>query len=264
VPALQSPQRPAYSGCICWYGAKRCILKHGFALRLCEHIGEHDVTSKTRTLYRPVGLEEARLILETDATAFPPRLPHQPIFYPVLNVEYARQIARDWNTKSAPGFAGFVTEFDVDKRYLSRFKTQQVGASMHQELWVPAEQLSEFNEHIDGQIRFVEAYYGAGYQGLKHHVNQWYADEMLKRLYLTLLNSPGMDFNGEIARNRDAILLNFPYWLTLDTTPDIADEERREFLKTLAEFWRFKFPHLELAAKALLGLSDAQPPLQSK
>jgi hypothetical protein len=48
-------------------------------------------------LYRPVGLNELRLIFETEMTVFPPRLPEQPIFYPVLNAPYAIKIARDWN-----------------------------------------------------------------------------------------------------------------------------------------------------------------------
>lgn len=40
---------------------------------------------------------------------FPPRLPEQPIFYPVLNEEYAVQIAHDWNVPASG--AGFVTRF---------------------------------------------------------------------------------------------------------------------------------------------------------
>jgi len=67
------------------------------------------------TLFRPVGLHELALIWDLGMRGFPPRLPHQPIFYPVINADYARQIARDWNTRDAnSGFAGFVTEFAVD------------------------------------------------------------------------------------------------------------------------------------------------------
>ena len=55
----------------------------------------------TRTLYRPVGPTELMLIRESGWTAFPPRLPEQPILYPVLNQEYAAQIARDWNVKES-------------------------------------------------------------------------------------------------------------------------------------------------------------------
>lgn len=83
----------------------------------------------------------------------------QPIFYPVLNREYAIQIARDWNTKdAASGFAGYVTRFEVDDEYASRFEVQTVGARMHQELWVPAEDLEEFNRHLKGLIEVVDKF----------------------------------------------------------------------------------------------------------
>jgi hypothetical protein len=111
------------------------------------------------TLYRPVGYHELKLIAETHYTAFPPRLPDQPIFYPVMNFEYAEQIARDWNTKSNI-FAGFVTQFEVDGEYVKNFPVQVVGGRQHEELWVPAEELEEFNHHIVGQIKIVASYYG--------------------------------------------------------------------------------------------------------
>ena len=67
------------------------------------------------TLFRPVGLHELALIWDWEMREFPPQLPHQPIFYPVINADYARQIARDWKTRDAnSGFAGFVTDFAVD------------------------------------------------------------------------------------------------------------------------------------------------------
>ncbi|HEX9063367.1 MAG TPA: ADP-ribosylation/crystallin J1 [Clostridia bacterium] len=122
-------------------------------------------------LYRPVGIRELKLIKESGMTGFPPRLPEQPIFYPVLNIEYARQIALEWNTKSPPGYAGFVTEFDVDDEYISKFEIKTVGSSMHKELWVPAGELSEFNGHIIGEIRVVEEYYGEKYEGEKEILN---------------------------------------------------------------------------------------------
>jgi hypothetical protein len=59
-------------------------------------------------LYRPVGLLELALIDDNDLRAFPPRLPEQPIFYPVLHVDYARQIAAQWNTRQSM-VAGYVT-----------------------------------------------------------------------------------------------------------------------------------------------------------
>lgn len=117
-------------------------------------------------LFRPVGVKELELIAALGFRAFPPRLAWQPIFYPVLSRAYAASIARDWNTKdAASGFAGFVTEFDVEGGYASRFRVQQVGTAMHRELWVPAEELAEFNRHIQGVIRVVDSYYGERFAG---------------------------------------------------------------------------------------------------
>src|SRR5687768_13646372 len=94
-------------------------------------------------------------------TAFPPRLPDQPIFYPVLNREYAEQIARDWNARDPKtGFRGFVTEFEVDSGYLEGFEPKRVGAASHLEYWVPAESVAEFNRHIRGTIRVVAEFQG--------------------------------------------------------------------------------------------------------
>jgi hypothetical protein len=57
-------------------------------------------------LWRPVGLHEMALIFDAEMKRFPPRLPDQPIFYPVLVEDYANQIAGSWNTKDPP-FAGY-------------------------------------------------------------------------------------------------------------------------------------------------------------
>ena len=83
----------------------------------------------------------------------PPRLPEQPIFYPVLNEEYATQIAKDWNVKESG--SGFVTSFSVDAAFLTRYPIQTVGPAAHQELWVPAEDLDAFNQHIVGTIQVI-------------------------------------------------------------------------------------------------------------
>lgn len=115
-------------------------------------------------LYRPVGLNELELIAASGFMAFPPRLPEQPIFYPVLNFEYAEQIARDWNTKTSR-YAGFVTRFEIDQVYGETFEIHKVGGQTHLELWVPAEELPEFNQHIQGRIKVIAAYYGEKFIG---------------------------------------------------------------------------------------------------
>ena len=93
------------------------------------------------------------LIGESGWTRLPPRLLGQPIFYPVLNEAYATRIAREWNTKDpASGFIGHVVRFDVDTEYLQQFPPHRVGGAGIDELWIPAEELEEFNDHIVGQI----------------------------------------------------------------------------------------------------------------
>ena len=104
-------------------------------------------------LYRPVGQAEFDLIIAADYRSYPPRLPEQPIFYPVLNEKYAREIAEKWNKKSADSdYTGYVTTFEIDDTYISKFDVQTVGASYHQEFWISAEDLEEFNRHIIGRI----------------------------------------------------------------------------------------------------------------
>lgn len=107
----------------------------------------------TITLWRPVGPVELRLIEEASYRAFPPRLPEQPIFYPVLNEGYAVQIARDWNVK-ADG-AGYVTRFEVRRDFLDGYPVQQAGGRDHLEYWIPAKDLAAFNEAIVGEIAVV-------------------------------------------------------------------------------------------------------------
>lgn len=94
------------------------------------------MTSKpeTVTLWRPVGPEELVLIQETDMREFPPRLPEQPIFYPVLTEDYAVKIARDWNVKASG--SGFVTRFEVLKSFLDAYDIQEAGGRAHLEYCV--------------------------------------------------------------------------------------------------------------------------------
>jgi hypothetical protein len=117
-------------------------------------------------LYRPIGVQELLLIRGSGFTSFPPRLPHQPVFYPVLNRDYAEQIAREWNTQDlASGFAGFVTRFEVSDEVVAKYEIRSVGSKAHRELWVPAEELQAFNHALIGKIEVVAAFYGQRYSG---------------------------------------------------------------------------------------------------
>lgn len=117
-------------------------------------------------LYRPTGLRELELLAAASWKAWPPRLPDQPIFYPVLTLEYARKIARDWNTVDAfSGFAGFVTEFELEDAFAARYPVQTAAGRSHLELWVPAADLWELNRNIVGTIRVVESFAGPDFVG---------------------------------------------------------------------------------------------------
>jgi hypothetical protein len=85
--------------------------------------------------------------------AFPPRLPEQPIFYPVTTEDYAVKIARDWNVPASG--AGFVTRFEVLKSFLDNYDVQEAGGRAHCEYWIPAEDLPAFNAAIVGEIEVV-------------------------------------------------------------------------------------------------------------
>ena len=108
---------------------------------------------ETIMLWRPVGPRELELIKQLQMRAFPPRLPDQPIFYPVLSEEYAIKIARDWNVPAAG--KGFVTRFRVRKDFLDNYEAREAGGREHREYWIPAEDLTAFNQAIVGAIEII-------------------------------------------------------------------------------------------------------------
>ena len=112
-----------------------------------------DPTNIAITLWRPVGPKELDLIRASGMRAFPPRLPEQPIFYPVLTEAYAAKIARDWNVPASG--KGYVTRFQIAKIFLDRYQVQQAGGKDHLEYWIPGEDLEALNEAIIGEIEVV-------------------------------------------------------------------------------------------------------------
>ncbi len=113
-------------------------------------------TEETITLFRPVRPAELELIRQSGFRAFPPRLPEQPIFYPVLTEDYAVKIARDWNVPASS--AGLVTRFAVLASYLAAYQAQDAGGVAQREYWIPAEDLPAFNDAIIGKIEVVATF----------------------------------------------------------------------------------------------------------
>ena len=112
---------------------------------------------ETVTLWRPTGPQELALVEASGWREWPPRLPDQPIFYPVLNQEYATKIARDWNVKASG--SGYVTRFQVRRDFLDRYETHQVGGRTIIEYWIPAEDLPALNASIVGRIEVTAEYH---------------------------------------------------------------------------------------------------------
>ena len=83
-------------------------------------------------LFRPVGPKELELIASSGFKTFP-----------------------------ASG-AGYVMRFAVREEFAARFPIQIMGASVHQELWIPAEQLEEMNRNIVGLIEVIAEYKADG------------------------------------------------------------------------------------------------------
>lgn len=141
---------------------------------------------KTTTLYRPVGEKEMILILESGFKEFPPRLDWQPIFYPVLNEEYASEIAEKWNTRDEAGnYLGFVTQFEVLEEVANQYPAKNVGARNHNELWVPSEKLDSFNKAIVGNIKVTQVFIGDHFEKA---VNTELEELMLNIKKLTMTN----------------------------------------------------------------------------
>lgn len=203
---------------------------------------------KTVTLFRPVGLLELGLIFDAGMKEFPPRLPEQPIFYPVLNQVYARQIAKEWNAEASP-YAGYVTKFDLELDYVAKFPVKTVGASVHQELWVPAEQLQNFNSHIIGHIHAIEAFCSSNFIGFipeKFGLAGNNATEQIVSLGATFGYS-GMDFICETAANAKAIYLNYPFWITHNFSKvGLEDSKKQKVLKAIKQLWLERFPLISL------------------
>lgn len=202
------------------------------------------------TLFRPVGLHELSLIWDSGMREFPPRLPHQPIFYPVANREYAIQIARDWNTKDS-GFAGYVTSFSVDDSHLAQYEPHRVGSAIHIEYWIPTEHLPKLNASIFGMIRVESAYFGKEFKGFVPDGFGLKGREAVEQ-FIAMAKAwdySRMDFVCEVSTNRKAVYLNCLFWSQFDfNTLGISHQQRDTIIEKLREAWDFNHIGVPLPA----------------
>ena len=164
-------------------------------------------------LWRPVELHEMAKVFEAGMKGFPPRLPEQSIFYPVLVQECADQTAATWNTKEEP-FVGYVIEMEILDEYGARFTPQTVGSAIHRELWVPSEELAEFNNQLTKPVSVRRAYFGPKYRG---HVPDKFGlrgADAYKQIAMMVgtMDYSMFDFAMEVSANMLTFFLNFPFW----------------------------------------------------
>jgi hypothetical protein len=190
-------------------------------------------------LFRPIGLHELALLWDSGMRKFPPRLLHQPIFYPVVNLEYARQIARDWNTPDEnSGFAGFVTLFNVSSTYLSKFDLHTAGSAAHQEYWIPAKELTSFNRAISGLISIDEAFFGDKFVGHIPDDHGLKGQNAVEQFAVLSKISDLAEFKSEVSANRKVVFLNCLFWLKTDPSSLGCTREQREaFILRLVKTW---------------------------
>jgi hypothetical protein len=200
------------------------------------------------TLFRPVGLHELSLIWDSGMREFPPRLLHQPIFYPVANAGYASQIARDWNTRDeSSGFAGYVTRFTIAESVLADFEPHTVGSATHVEYWIPSEKLPTFNASLQEAISIESAYFGDTFKGvIPDRFGLEGKDAVAQFVVMAKTwDYSRMDFVCEVSTNRKAIYLNFLFWVQFDfAAVGINQQERDATIERLREAWDFN--HIEI------------------
>jgi hypothetical protein len=219
--------------------------------------------STTHTLFRPVGAFEMLKILHSGGREFPPRLPEQPIFYPVLNREYAESIAQRWNTQdSHSSHAGFVTRFQVAAEYASHFEEHIVGPRTRAELWVPAEELAEFNAHIVGAIDMIEVFYGPRYTGpIPEHFGLAGRDARQQFICLwDMRRYSSFDFEIEVGASDPYVRLNFAYWARADFADvGLAVDEKTQLLEDVLNAWRQRHPDEHLLGADEIGCQRERP-----
>ncbi|WP_337100030.1 hypothetical protein [Paenibacillus sp. YIM B09110] len=188
-----------------------------------------------------------KLMLDGDLKGFPPRLPEQPIFYPVLNKPYADQIARSWNTKDKfSGYVGFVTEFKVASPFIDQFEEQVVGAGMHNELWIPSEQVEELNQNILGRIQLVDVFYGNDYMGLEQEGNTL-DNKSLVEQFIYLKDKMSINMNDSkllIREHWQQIFMNACYWNFAEL--GITEQVKADTLSSMIHCWDEIFPDFNL------------------
>jgi hypothetical protein len=192
-------------------------------------------------LWRPTGINELRLIYESGMRSFPARLIDQPIFYPVTNLEYACQIAKDWNNKQTG--CGYVLSFEVESTYANKFERKIVGAAQHEELWVPAELLADFNSKISGNINLECAFFNGDFNGFKTPMpsfgglhDAFHTGSAMEQLTALCSTELSQRLTDVVQSYNTCIYLTYPYWKAI-----AREYSQTSVLTNIRSAWTMKF-----------------------
>ncbi|HWS36466.1 MAG TPA: ADP-ribosylation/crystallin J1 [Actinoplanes sp.] len=108
---------------------------------------------ETTALWRPAGPRELDLIRASGWRRWPPVPLERLYFYPILSESFAVTGAQHW-TSSDSGVR-YVLRIHVETDFVGRYSTRSFGGSAAPMLWVPAEDMDEFNAHVVGLIEVV-------------------------------------------------------------------------------------------------------------
>jgi hypothetical protein len=156
----------------------------------------------------------------------------------------------------------------VDDNYLSGFERHVVGSAAHEEYWIPAHQLPNFNRQIQGKIEVEAAFFGKSFIGFvpdKCNFEGKNAEEQ----FVVLAQSWGysrMDFGLEISVNRKAVFLNCLYWIDHDFSAfNVTPALKHDVLDGVAKVWEFSRiepelpPSIHQRCASLLRPGEADP-----
>ncbi len=129
-------------------------------------------------LYKPVGQKEYELIKQSGFKEFPQMLEMQSIFYPALFKEYARKIAKEWNTKDElSGYIGHVMEFEIDDKFIAKYEMHIIEDNTYQIYRIPVEDLNVFNKSI------VKKKHGLAIYAIDKFFSEYLLKEELKNTF---------------------------------------------------------------------------------
>ncbi len=124
-----------------------------------------------------------------------------------------------------------------------------VGGREHEELWVPAEELDEFNRHIVGLIEVDAAYFGSQFRGFATMRGPLEGRDVTVQFVLLTRLPPveGVEPRSMVETSHAVIFLHYPFWERRSFSDEsVTDDERQRVLEKVGDVWSGVFPEIPL------------------